>query len=129
MIASVVALSLAAVSSASPPQGQEADFPGTEYHLTDDKIAAYRAAALRGEVEPAVALSDYYDLWKNDSHNGEFWGRLAAEHGGCQELRRYQYRFLRFVPYPYLNTPERQRMWLERKDRTCAAESEADAQR
>jgi hypothetical protein len=127
MIASVFAFSLAAVSSASPPPSVESDFPWSEYYLTDDKVAAYRAAALRGEVEPAVALSDYYDLWKDDRETGEFWGRLAAEYGGCQELRRFHYRYLRQLTPP--NTPERQRAWVERRDQACADEQNADAQR
>ncbi len=127
MIAFLLAFSLAAFSSAPPPPSTEPDFPWSDYYLSQDQVTAHRAAALRGDVEAAVALSNYYDLWKDDRETGEFWGRLAAEHGACQELRRFHYRFLR--DRTPLNTPERQRAWAERRDRACAEEEKAEAQR
>lgn len=93
------------------------DLPFSYSYLSDDKVVEYRNDALHGNVERAIALSDYYDLWKDDRADGEFWGRVAAEHGGCQELRRYQYRFLRFDPYR--NDVERVRGWVARKDKAC----------
>lgn len=93
------------------------EFPFSHSYLSDDKVIEYRKDALQGNIERAIALSDYYDLWKDDRADGEFWGRLAAEFGGCQELRRYYYRFLRFDPYR--SDVERVRTWIARRDKAC----------
>ena len=121
LAAGMTILSCTSVEASDPKET-----PAGEFALSPEQIKDYRQSALNGNARLAARLADYYEYWSSDSINAEFWARLAAEHGGCEELVRYR-------PYlkqlPHLNSPERQREWRERKEKACTAESNPGPER
>ena len=81
------------------------------YNLSEDEIRTLQEEALKGTPEPAYRLFLFYELYKRDSIEGNFWAVVAAENGN--PVGQYNLA-LRLNADPDPRNRKRARFWLER---------------
>jgi TPR repeat protein len=54
---------------------------GEGYNLSDTEVKALQDKALNGDPKAAFRLSLFYDIYRRDYKEGDFWTMIAAENG------------------------------------------------